>query len=409
MSDAPPSLTPTEVATEIGADAAPSLMEVLTWIGEDKRQLALAFLGAFVVFTAIALVMPRKYTARATLLPPQQQGQGASAALAALGALGGLAAGAAGAKSPDEMYVSLLKSDSVVRALDGRLKLRERLEAPNFEALKKALPQVVRATAEKKSGIITIEVDDDDAAFAAQLANAHVDELRRLLSRLSITEAQQRRDFYEQQLLATKENLIKADLDFQRMQERTGAIAIDKQAEAILSGMAQVRARIAEREVQLRVLRQSATEHNPDVQRLQAEIEALRVELIRMEKTAPDTASVVDLPAGQIPEVAAGYLRARREVKFQEVLLESLLKQYELARLDAAKEGPSLQLVDTAEPPDHPSKPSRALVIITGTLLSTLLTMSYTVWRRYHAWQSALDPHAASAWVALRQAWRLRG
>jgi capsule polysaccharide export protein KpsE/RkpR len=228
----------------------------------------------------------------------------------------------------------------------------------------------------------------------------------RLLGRLAVTEAQQRRVFFEKQLRDTKENLVKADLDMQKTQERSGMIVLDKQAEAILTNMARLRAGIVEREVQLRVLRTAATEQNPDVIRLNSELSGLRAELVRMESSAGAQGSVVDIPAGKIPEAAAAYIRARREVKFQETLLESMLRQYEIAKLDEAKEGPAVQQVDVALAPDRRSKPLRTLIIVGGLLLGLLGSAAYVVVRRYRALVEPDDTQRNAAWRDLLRAWR---
>src|SRR5438105_11991646 len=165
-----------------------SLVDLLTWLGQGKRVVALATAATTVVALVIALVLAPVYTARTTLLPPgSQQQSGSAAALAALGALGGLA-GSVGAKTPDELYVALLKSDSVIRALDERLDLKKRYEVKNFEALRKTLPKFVRVSSDKKSGVITVEVDDEAPQFAADLANGHSAELMKVLSRLAVSE-----------------------------------------------------------------------------------------------------------------------------------------------------------------------------------------------------------------------------
>lgn len=383
------------------------LLDLLTWLGEDKRLIGVVTGIAAVASVVVALLLSNVYTARTTLLPPgQQQPSGAAAALAALGALGGAAGGLA-AKTPDELYVNLLKSDSVLRALDERFKLRERYDVETFEVLRREMPQQVRVSADKKSGVISVEVDDEDPKFAAGLANGYAEELRKVMGRLAITEAQQRRVFYESQLKATKDNLVKADLDQQRVQEKSGMIVLDKQAEAILNSMARLRAEIAEREVQLKVLRTGATAENPDVIRLGSELRALRAEMQRME-SSPGGGSVIDLPAGKIPEAAGDFIRARREVKFQETLLESMLRQYEVAKLDEAKEGQTLQQIDIAQPPDRKSKPARAVIVLVSTLLSFVAVGGFVVARRYIALASDTDPQRNAAWAGLRSAWRLK-
>jgi capsule polysaccharide export protein KpsE/RkpR len=394
-----------------GADDGPQvgLLDLLTWIGDGKRLIGAVTAAAIVVSLAVALLLPSIYTARATLLPPgSQQQSGSAAAVAALGALGGLAGGL-GAKTPDELYVALLKSDSVQRALAERFALKTRYDVPTYEALRKVLPGYIRVASDKKTGVISVEVDDKEPKFAAELANAHAAEVTKVLGRLAVSEAQLRRVFFEQQLKDTKEHLIKAEQDLRRVQEKSGVIVLDKQAEALIGGAAQIRAQIAEREVQLKVLRTAATDQNPDVQRMASELRALRSELARMESTHGGSAgSAVDMPVGRIPEAAIDYVRARRELKLQEMLLESMMRQYEIAKLDEAKEGPVLQQVDVALPPDYKSKPSRATIVGVSSLLALLAATLWVVVRRYAALAREQDPHSAAAWQALRRAWSRR-
>jgi len=405
-------MDPNEV-TEIEEDEGPSvsLAELLAWLGEGKRVIGLVTLGLGLVALAVALLLPPIYTARVTLIPPgSQQQSGSAAALAALGSIGGLAGGL-GAKTPDELYVALLKSDSITRELDQRFGLKKRYKVDLNETLRKVIGQYIRVTSDKKSGVIQVEVDDKDPKFAADLANALPAELTKLLSRLAVTEAQQRRLFYELQLKDTKEHLIKAEQDLRAVQEKSGVIVLDKQAEALISGAAQLRALIAEREVQLKVLRTSATDQNPDVMRMSSELQALRAELSRMESRQGSTganASPVDLPVGKIPEAAIDYVRARRELKLQETLLEGIVRQYELAKLDEAKEGASPQLVDKALPPDYKSKPSRALIVLGGLLLGLIGSSLFVIIRSYSALAREQDPERAAAWQSVRRAWRLR-
>jgi capsule polysaccharide export protein KpsE/RkpR len=401
-------------ATDDFDDDGPAigLTEALTWVGEGKRLIAAATVLAAVSSIAVALLLPKTYTARATLLAPASQQQSGSAAtlaaLGSLGSLGGLVGGSA-AKSPDELYVALLKGDSVQRALAERFDLKTRYDVSNYEALRKTLPTYIRIASDKKSGLITVEVDDKDPKFAADLANAHAGEITKLLGRLAVSEAQLRRMFYADQLKETKESLIKAEQDLRVVQEKSGVIVLDKQAEALIIGAAQVRALIAEREVQLKVMRTAATEQNPDVVRLNSELQGLRVELTRMESAQGGTAgSAVDMPVGKLPAVGIEYVRARRELKVQETLLEGMLRQYELARLDEAKEGPALQRVDLALPPDHKSKPSVALIVLASTLLALLASTAFVVVRRYLAWARALNPQDTEARAELLRAWRWR-
>ena len=393
----------------LDGDPGVGLVELLTWLGESKLLIAavtaVSVVGAFVV----AMLLPPIYTARATLMPPgSQQQSGSAAALAALGSLGGLAGGLGG-KTPDELYVALLKSDSVQRSLVDRFDLKTRYNIDSYESLRKALPATLRITSDKKSGLITVEVDDKEPKFAADLANAHAAEVTKVLGRLAVSEAQLRRIFFESQLKETKERLVKAELDLQRVQEKSGVIVLDKQAEALIAGAAQVRALIAEREVQLKVLRGSATEQNPQVIRLATELRALRSELSRMESSQGGNAgSAVDMPVGKLPEAAIAYVRARRELKLQETLLETMIRQYEIAKLDEAKEGPQLQTVDVALPPDRKSKPSRAIIVLAAGLIALLGSSTFVIVRSYRAWSAKQFPETLAARDALSRAWRLR-
>lgn len=391
-------------------DDGPSagFVDVLTWIGDGKRLIAKVALAAGVVAVVVALLLPPVFTARATLLPPANQQQGGSAAtLAALGALTGLAGGLA-PKTPDELYVALLKSDSVQRALAERFDLHKRWGVETYEQLRRAFPNFVRIGSDKKSGLITVEVDDEEPAFAARLANAFAEEVTKLLARLAVSEAQVRRVFFEKQLKDTKDHLVAAEVALRQVQQSSGVIVLDKQAEALIGGAARVRALIAEREVMLSVLRQSATAQNPEVQRLNAELAALRAELARME-AKPDAdgkASPLDMAVNKLSEGGLEYVRARRELKVQEMLLEGMIRQYELARLDEAKEGPLLQQVDVALPPDRKSKPMRALIVLATIAAAALLASAWVAWRGWRAFVRDADPAAAQSWAQMRQAWR---
>jgi capsule polysaccharide export protein KpsE/RkpR len=394
------------------ADDGPSvgLADILAWLGERKGTIAAVTLASAALAAGVSFLLQPVYTARASFLAPlSQQSSGSAATLAALGSLGGLGTSFT-PKTPDELYVALLKSESVVRALDKRFNLRNRYELESYEALRKALPNRVRVSSDRKSGLIAVEVDDPDPAFAAQLANAHHPEVAQLLGRIAVSEAQVRRAFFQTQLDETKERLVRAEQTLRAVQERSGLIVLDKQAEALIGGAAQLRAQIVEREVQLKVLRTSATAQNPDVIRLQSELAALRSELSRMDSATDGQArnSAVDFPVGRLPEAAIDNVRARREVKLQETLLEGMIRQFELAKLDEAKEGPALQQVDVAEPPDRRSKPQRTLIVLAAALVGLVLASAAVVVSRYGRLARAVDPERDAAWRRFVDAWRLR-
>lgn len=393
-----------------------SAVELMTWLGESKGLLAVLVALGVAAGLAFAFLWPSSYTARTSLLPPgAQQQSGSVAALATLGALGALPGGLAG-KTPDELYVALLRSDSVLRTLDERYKLQQRYGYQSYEHLRKRIGKYINVSSEKKSGVITVEVEDRDPAFAAELANAHAGEITKVLDRLAVGEAKQRRVFFEQQLNATKDKLVLAEQSLRKVQERSGVIVLDKQAEALIGGAAQLRALIAEREVQLKVLKTGATEQNPEVIRMNSELAGLRAELGRLESSstrngdkagADGNTNALDIPVGRLPEAAIDYIRARRELKLQETLLENMIRQYEIAKLDEAKEGQVLQQIDRAQPPDYRSFPPRLFVVLGGAAAGLLLGMGWVVIRRYG--ELARDEGGAAGWQAMGRAWRLRG
>jgi tyrosine-protein kinase Etk/Wzc len=384
-------------------------LDMLTWLGEGKRLIATAAAAAAMIALSVALLLPSKYTARATFLPPaNSQGSAVpTAAAAALGALGGAAAGFA-PKTADELYLALFRTDSVTRALDERFQLRERLEVETFEDLRTEILKVVRVALDRRSGVISIDVDDKEPMFAAQVANALGDEVAKVLSRLAVTEAQQRRAFFEQQVQVTQEALIRAEDDLRAFQERSGVIAIDKQAEALLLGSAQVRSLIAEREVQLRVLRATATPENPDVLRLRTEIDALRSELRGLEarRTEAGSTGTSDLRIDRLPSAGIDFLRARRNVKLQETLLEGMVRQLEAAKLDEAREGPALQLVEAAVAPDRRSGPKRSMIVIGTVMAAVAAACLFILLRGWLRASRATNPKVDSSLARVRQAWR---
>ncbi len=399
-------------STEMTPDDGPTvgLVDLLTWIGNGKRPIAIVTAVVAVISVVVAFLLPVVFTARSSLLLPGSQNQsGSTAALAALGTLGGLGSGL-GAKTPEELYVALLKSDTVQRALVARFDLATRWDMKTYEQLRRAFANYVRIASDKKSGLISVEVDDEDPNFAAKFANAYPDEITKLMARLAVSEAQLRRVFFEQQLKDVKDRLVAAELGLLKVQETSGLIGLDKHAEALINAAAQIRAQIVAREVTLNVLRLSATAQNPDVQRLSAELSSLRVELGRVEAGAggEGRTSPLDMPVNKLSEAGVEYVRARRELRLQETLLEGMIRQYYIAKLDEAKEGPLLQQVDVAVPPDRKSKPVRSLIVLTSTLLAALAMCAWAVWRGYRALAREADPEGSQAWSRVGQAWRWR-
>ena len=378
-----------------------SLLDLATALGEEKATLFAIPLLTTLVAVVVSLQMTPIFTAKTVVMPPQQQQSGAAAALASLGGLAGLAGAAGGIKSPDEMYVALLGSNNLQNRLIADLKLQERYEEKTLSDTRKSLKEKMRISSDKKSGLLSIEADDIDPAFAAELANRHVAELRSMLGRLAVTEAQQRRVFYEQQIQQTQDKLAVAEVAFRAAKEKSGMQVTTVLAESGVRASAELRGQIAAREVQLQAISRFATAQNPDTQRIASELAALRSQLNKTEQGSGES-KVAASPLHQ--EAVKSY----RDVKVQEAMLEVLIRQYELARVDEAKEGPLIQQVDVAMAPERKSKPKRAQIVLVAAFAGLFLGVLVAFVRRALK-KAQSDPASAGQWLALKKAWSLRG
>jgi tyrosine-protein kinase Etk/Wzc len=332
-----------------------SLLDLLQTIVDNLRLLVLGPLAAGVIALGCSFLIAPTYTAKTQFLPPQQQQSAAASMLASLGALSGLAGAATGLKSPADQYIAFLKSVSVQDALIERFKLIEKYEVNLKTEARLALTDRVRISS-GKDGLIGVEVDDKEPKFAADLANAHVEELRVLLGRLAVTEAQQRRMFFEKQLAQTKDNLAKADLAL-KSSGISSSVLKSSPASAV-EAVARLKAGISVQEVKLGAMRNYLTESSPDFKQALSELASLKSELAKAEKDEPASQGISD------------YVARYREYKYQETMFELFAKQFELAKVDESREGAVVQVLDIAQPPERKSKPNKAMIAIITALAS---------------------------------------
>ena len=374
-----------------------SLIDLAIALGEEKKTILKITGGAAALAVVASLLMTPIFTAKTVMMPPQQQQSGTASALASLGALAGLAGGAAGIKSPDEMYVAFLQSESLQNSLIEKLALKERFSAKTMQDARNALKGVVRVVSDKKSGLLIIEADDKEPEFAAKLANAHVEELRNLMGRLAVTDAQQRRVFYEAQIRKTQEELANAEAQFRSAKAESGMQVTAVMAETGVRATAELYAQIASKEVQLQAMGRFATQQNPDVQRVAGELSALRAQLSKMERGTGG--------AEQTSPTQQAAVKAYRDIKAREAMLGVMIAQYESARVDEAKEGPLIQQVDVASVPERKSKPKRALMVVVATLAGLFGGVLFAFVRR--AWRKAADePEKKEQMQRLQAVWR---
>ena len=331
-----------------------SLLNLLQVIADNIKLLTLGPLAMGVTALGISFAIPPTFTAKTQFLPPQQQQSGAAGMLASLGgALGGLAGTASGMKNVGEQYVSYLKSNSVQDALIERFKLMERYEVKFKENARQTLSNNARI-ASGKDGLISIEFDDKDPQTSADIANAHIEELRALMARLAVTEAQQRRLFFEEQLNQTKDKLTEAE----QALKATGISSnvIKSSPEAAVKGIATLKAGVTAQEVKIASMRGFLTEAAPEFKQALSELSAMRAQLARAEQEEPANSNQSD------------YIARYRDFKYQETLFELFAKQYELAKVDESREGAVIQVVDQAQAPERKSKPKKALIAVLATL-----------------------------------------
>jgi uncharacterized protein involved in exopolysaccharide biosynthesis len=354
------------------------VLELLVILARHKR-VVLGFPVVCMLLAAlVALTLPNVYTGVARVLPPQG---GASPLAAALldsvtggGGSGNLVGQALGLKNPSDLYVGMLQSRTVTDAIIERFELQKLYDQQTLVETRKKLGRYTTLSAGKE-GIITLEVDDENPARAAAMANAYVDELDKLTQNVAITSAGRQRVFLEKQLGQAKEQLAQAEVALRLTQEKTGLINVTEQGKAMIESVASLRALVATKHVQLAAMRSGATEANPDYVRAQNELKGLRTELAKLEtRNGADTGGVIP-SAGRIPETGLEYLRKFRDVQYYQTLFELLAKQYELAKVQEAAESGPIQVLDRAMPPDKKSKPYRLLMVLLAGVLSGMLAL----------------------------------
>ena len=344
-----------KVEVGLSEDEEISLLDLLLVVVENLRLLVLGPLAVGLAALGISFMIPPTYTAKTQFLPPQQQQSSASALVQALGvgAIGGLGAGL-GIKNPADQYIAFLKSQSIQDALVDRFDLLKRYDTKFRADAKKALLENTKITS-GKDGIIALELDDKDPKVAAEIANAYVDELRRLMNRLALTEAQLRRSFFEKKLNEAKENLYAAEESLLGTGVSSGVLKTSPGA--AVEVVARLKAGITVQEIKVATMRGYLADTSPEFVQALKELSVLKAQISNAQKS--DTASGDGL-----------YVSKYREFKYQETLYELFAKQYELARIDESREGATVQVVDNAYLPEKKTKPQKALIAIIVTLTS---------------------------------------
>jgi uncharacterized protein involved in exopolysaccharide biosynthesis len=386
-------------------------LDLLLVLAGRKRLIFLTTLAGLLIAALLSFIVPPIFTATAVIMPPQQEESGASALMGQFGALASLTGvgNSLGLKNPNDLYLGILKSQTIADALIKQFNLLAVYHAKTPSGGRKLLAGRSKFISGKDS-LISISVLDTDPRRAAAIANAYVNQLHEMNSHLAITQASQRRVFFQEQLSNEKDRLADAEAALKQTEEETGIIEPTGQMETTIRQIAQIQAEITAHEVQLDALRMSSTAQNPDVVRLTTELASLRQQEQDLEnrgqgKHLPGDISITSASA---PRVGLEYVRKQRDVKYHQLLFDLLARQYEAARIDEAKAAPVIQVVDPALVPDRKSSPWRALWTVIGGFLGFLFSCGWvvtsTAYRRLQA-----DPEQGAKLAMLRSELRLRG
>jgi tyrosine-protein kinase Etk/Wzc len=359
------------------------------WFGvlyRHKRLIVSVTLMAAVVSAGVAYLLPPTYKAEAIIVPPQQAQSSMSmmsTQAAQIGGLAGLGLTSMLWKNPADLYIGILESRSIADSLIEEFRLQDVYGVKKQSDARKRLAKVSSFTTGKDQ-LIHIVVRDHDPKRSADLANAYVERLFHQNQKLALTEASQRRLFFEQQITQERDALASAEVAFKNTQQKTGLIVPAGQAEGLVRSGLLLRTEVAKREVELQALRSYATEENPEVRVLESEIDTLKGQLRQLKnETGSQSGDGIEIPAGKLPEVGLEYARKLRDFKYHEAIFEFLQKQYEAARIDEAKLAPVIQIVDRAVLPDRKSGPPRTLITLVSTVIAALALCFWILLRDY--------------------------
>jgi capsule polysaccharide export protein KpsE/RkpR len=376
---------PDSIVTALEHDAQTpehwAIRAMLLW--KHRRLLARITAIAFVVSLSLAFIIPKRYKSSGSIMPPDQQGSGSmmlaallSHSSSSLGGLSSLAGGLLGAHTSTALYINLLKSGTVSGHLIDRFNLQHLYRNHYRVDTAKRLARLTTITEDKKSGVITVEVEDKNPVRARDLAQAYLDELNKLVTQTSTSSAHRERVFIEGRLHSVSADLERAQLDLSEFSSKNSTIDIKEQTHAMVDAGARVQGELLVAQSGLQSLRQIYGDGNVRVHETEARIASLQRELEKMTgSSAPlvaGTAATADVPGKpdddkgelypplrQLPRLAVPYTDLYRRVRVQETVYELLTQQYEMARIEEAKDVPMVSVIDSPGIPEKKSFPPR--------------------------------------------------
>lgn len=382
----------------------------LLW--KSRRLLGKAALWGLVLSSLAAFLLPKRFESTTRLMPPDSQSASGMAMMAALTGAGGSGLGALagdmlGMKSSGALFVDILSGRTVEDRIITRFDLRKVYRDKYWEDARKDLARHTAVSEDRKSGVITIVVTDHDPRRAAAIAQAYVEELDRLVAQVSTSSARRERMFIEQRLDTVKHDLDTASEQFSQYASKNTAIDINEQGKTMVEAAAKLEGELIASQSELEGLEQIYSPTHIRVRSLRARIDELKQQLEKFggldsnpnvaHPNAPDT-NAEDPPNGpgqfptirQLPLLGVRWADLYRQTKIQEKVFELLTQQYELAKIQEAKEIPVVKVLDAPDIPEKKSFPPRLAIMAVGILLGLSATAIYILSRE--AWRR-MDPH----------------
>ncbi len=371
----------------------------LRLIWRQRRFLLRVVVWGLALSTITALVIPKRYESTARLMPPDQGGGAATAMLAALAgkasSLMPMAESTLGVRTTSDLFVGILQSQVVEDGVIRKFELQKIYRARYIEDARKKLAERTDISQDRKSAIITIKITDPDPQRAAAMAQEYVNQLDWVVNNLTTSSAHRERVFLEERLKQVKAELRDAEQQFSKFASEKGTIDIQTQGKAMVEAAATLQGELIAAESQLGGLRQVYTENNVRVRSLQARVAELRRQLEKIGgkgATENSTADELYPSIRQLPLLGVNYSDLLRRVKVQEIVFSTLTQEYELAKVQEAKEIPSVRVLDPPQVPQKKSFPPRLLILILGTMLAMSLGVAWILGNA--AWErtSPRDP-----------------
>lgn len=358
---------------------------------EHRRSVGRAVVIGFVVSTLIAFLIPKKYEATARIMPPTNQSSALSA-LAGLtnmpAGLGGMLGDLVGAKTTGATFVGMLQSRTIADRIIARFNLNKVYSIRYPEDVRKRLRSLTDVSEDRKSGIISVTVTDKDPKRAADMAQAYVAELDRVAAELSTSRARREREFLETRLQVVKQELEQSEVEFSQFSSKNSTLDIKEQGKAMLDAAARLEAELIAAQTEVQGLRQIYTDSNVRVRSAQARVSELQRKLNELgggsaqgtgEAGTSKSDSDFAYPSiRQLPVVGVSYANLYRRMKTAEVVYELLTREYELAKVEEAKEIPTVKELDKPVVPEKKSFPPRLLIMAIGTITAFLGAIAWT-------------------------------